>query len=287
MQPLISIVIANYNYGRFLETAIQSVLSQCNDALRLPNEESIELIIVDGGSEDNSVEVIRKYENKLAWWCSERDRGQSHAFNKGFAQATGRFLTWLNADDVMMPGGLLAVAIEIKAHPECRWFVGSSVWMDEQLRITRCFRAHRFSSLRARWGTLSVGSPSSFFLKSLLAEVGWVDETLQYGMDMELWCRFYFRAKQRYRRTKHYVWGFRIHPDSKVSGLNAVPDSYAALTRRLAQKAESMEIECRYGKSRTLVRLVDMGTVSLADGLQAWRETKALRGQVFKVEWKR
>ena len=92
-KPLLSIVIANYNYGRFLEEAIQSVLSQsCND---------YELIIVDGGSTDNSVEIIKKYEDKIAWWVSEKDKGQSDAFNKGFAHAKGKYLTWLNADDIL------------------------------------------------------------------------------------------------------------------------------------------------------------------------------------------
>ena len=96
IQPFVSVVIANYNYGRFLDEAIQSVLNQaCND---------VELIICDAASTDNSVEVIKKYADRIAWWCSEKDKGQSDAFNKGFSHAKGRFLTWLNADDVMLPG---------------------------------------------------------------------------------------------------------------------------------------------------------------------------------------
>ena len=98
--PFFSIVIVNYNYGRFLEAAILSILNQsCVD---------YELIVVDGGSTDNSVDIIRKYKNSISWWCSEKDNGQSHAFNKGFAHANGRFLTWLNADDLLMPGTLAA-----------------------------------------------------------------------------------------------------------------------------------------------------------------------------------
>ena len=89
LQPLLSIVIANYNYGRFLEEAIQSVLMQ--DAGDLA-----ELIICDAESTDNSVEVIKKYEKHITWWCSEKDGGQSAAFNKGFSHARGKFLTWLN-----------------------------------------------------------------------------------------------------------------------------------------------------------------------------------------------
>ena len=109
--PLLSIVIANYNYGRFLEEAIQSVITQ-------EGFDQCELIVVDGGSTDNSVEVIKKYSDKISWWCSEPDGGQSSAFNKGFRRASGRFLTWLNADDIFLPGALSAIMYEIRQHPE-------------------------------------------------------------------------------------------------------------------------------------------------------------------------
>ena len=97
--PILSIVIANYNYGRFLEDAIRSVCLQNMG-------DKIELIICDAASTDNSLEIIRKYASKIAWWCSEKDGGQSAAFNKGFSHARGKYLTWLNADDVLVSGCL-------------------------------------------------------------------------------------------------------------------------------------------------------------------------------------
>ena len=124
MNPIISIVIANYNFGRFLADAIESVLAQ-------DMGDDVELIICDGGSTDNSIEVIKKYEDKIAWWVSENDGGQSAAFNKGFAHAHGRFLTWLNADDILTRGALRAIANEIHKNPSCEWFVGSSVHSSE------------------------------------------------------------------------------------------------------------------------------------------------------------
>ena len=154
MQPLLSIVIANYNYGRFLDEAIRSVIAQ-------DMGDKVELIIVDGGSADNSVEIIKKYANGLppnisytdwinssnhnsqtppliTWWCSEKDGGQSAAFNKGFSHARGRFLTWLNADDVMLPGVIDALKTASERDPWQEWFVGGVYWLDPQMNVIRC-----------------------------------------------------------------------------------------------------------------------------------------------------
>lgn len=211
-RPLLSIVIANYNYGRFLDEAIQSVLSQsCQD---------YELIIIDGGSTDNSVEVIKKYADKLAYWCSEHDKGQSDAFNKGFARARGRFLTWLNADDVMLPGVIEKLKKASEKHPECEWFVGGCFWLDKTMRILKCGRGRPFSEIRYRSGDVSAWGPSSFFTKRMLDSVGGVDIRYQYSMDSELWLRFAYRLGARYRPFVDYAWGLRLHEDAKMSAHN-------------------------------------------------------------------
>lgn len=213
MKPLLSIVIANYNYGRFLEEAIRSVVGQ-------DGFDQCELIIVDGGSTDDSVEIIRKYADKIAWWCSEKDRGQSDAFNKGFAQARGRFLTWLNADDVMLPEVVQALKAAAERHPACEWFVGGCFWLDPQMRIVNCGRGRPFSELRYREGIVSAWGPSSFFTKHLLDCVGGVDVRFQYMMDSDLWLRFAYKANARYRPFCNYAWGLRLHPAAKMSGHN-------------------------------------------------------------------
>ena len=244
LQPLISIVIANYNYGRFLEEAIQSVISQ-------DMGDKVELLVCDAASTDNSVNIIKKYANglppntfyynwakgnssltandqqlktKITWWCSEPDGGQSAAFNKGFSHAHGKFLTWLNADDVLLPGTLKKLELAVNKHPDCEWFVGGCFWLDPEMRIINCGRGRRFSKIRYMEGNVSVWGPSSFFTKRLLDSVGGVDERFHFAMDSDLWLRFAHLAKARYRPFCNYAWGLRLHPDAKMSGHNFTDD---------------------------------------------------------------
>ena len=212
MQPLVSIVIANYNYGRFLEEAILSVVNQsCQD---------FELIVCDAASTDNSVEIIKKYADKISWWCSEKDGGQSAAFNKGFSRARGKFLTWLNADDVMCPGVIEKLKDAVEKYPDCQWFSGGFIWCDPNLNIVHCYSGYPLSSVRYNHGLAFVGSPSSFFTKELLFKAGGVDERFHYTMDTHLWLKFYYYCKASYRVFTDYAFVMRMHSDSKMGGHN-------------------------------------------------------------------
>lgn len=219
MQPLLSIVIANYNYGRFLEEAIRSVLGQVDETMRLPSGEYIELIIVDGGSTDDSVEVIKKYADRLAWWCSEKDRGQSHAFNKGFSKASGRFLTWLNADDLLCPGALEELARKHKRFPACEWFTGNFFrFIDETGRVSEIgWGPHVYPSfLQRQHSPVVVFGPSSAFAKSLYDRVDGINEAFHFCMDTELWLRF-MKLGVRQRRLNCFVYAFRMQKQSKTA----------------------------------------------------------------------
>ena len=220
MKPELSIVIANYNYGRFLAEAIESVLSQ--------SCQNFELIVCDAASTDNSVEVIRKYSDRIAWWCSEPDGGQSAAFNKGFSHAKGRFLTWLNADDVMMPGTLKAFTDAIAKNPKQEWFVGGVMWLTKDMRVIRCGRGRHMSRVRAEHGQVNVCGPSSFFSRELYERVGKIDERHHYTMDTDLWLRFALNEKQSFVPFVRYAWGLRLHEDAKMSGHNFNPDGTLA-----------------------------------------------------------
>jgi len=219
--PVISIVIVNYNYGRFLETAIKSVVEQ-------QSFDQCELIIVDGGSSDESVEIIKKYQDKIVWWVSEKDKGQSDAFNKGFSHASGVFGCWVNADDLLLPGVLHDVIGYLKKNPKSDWIGGGVVWLDKDMKVTKCSSNTQLPAFLQRISPgFIVGGPSSFFRISIIKEIGGFDISLHYAMDNDLWLRM---LTQGYRLSvlPRYLWTFRMHEASKTT-MNLLPHDVSVL----------------------------------------------------------
>lgn len=203
----ISIITPSYNQGQFIEKTILSVINQPHD--------DIEYIIIDGGSTDNTVEVIKKYEDKIAYWCSEKDSGQSDALNKGFAKATGDVVAWINSDDYYEEGVFNDV-LELFKNPavnivngDCTLFYtdGSPDWTDRSRKIdTR--RMLRY------WRTkFCPPQPSIFFRKSVLDSVGKVDESLNFSMDLDLWLRM--SLKYEFTYLNKVLSYYLIHGSSK------------------------------------------------------------------------
>ena len=313
MSPLLSIVIANYNYGRFLEEAIQSVVAQ-------DMGDNVELIICDAKSTDNSVEIIKKYANGLppntlrsewenfnsqlptpnskliAWWCSEKDGGQSAAFNKGFSHARGRFLTWLNADDVFMPGTLKAFERAVVAHPECKWFVGGVMWLTKDMRIIKMGRGRPFSHIRAKAGSIGVWGPSSMFSRELFEAVGGVDERFHYAMDNDLWHRFHYKCGETYLPFVDYAWGLRLHELAKMSGHNFSSDGMfcegeaeqlekeSKKVKQLAQEGAWMEE--LYKPKHTMNKWKQLISMSVYKSLAARIDTMRYRGSHYLEYYK-
>lgn len=209
--PILSIIIANYNYGRFLENAIRSVVDR-------DGFDRCELIIVDGGSTDNSVEVIKKYDGRISWWVSEKDKGQSDAFNKGFAHARGKYLTWLNADDVLLPGALRVIVDEMARYPNEEWFAGATAYFadDGIIKTATVPLGNVMPRLLGIPAWMRVSGPSSFFSRNLFDRAGGFDVGLQYVMDIDLWMRF-TNLGARLKVIDRYLWGFRLHGESKTS----------------------------------------------------------------------
>ena len=228
MNPLLSIVIANYNYGRFLEAAIRSVVEQ-------EGFDQCELIVVDGGSTDNSVEVIKKYANglppntplttnhqqlttKISWWCSENDKGQSDAFNKGFSHARGKYLTWVNADDIMPAGCLKKIVSEFERHPDCEWFTGNFYRFTEEGEVIEvAWGPHSLPKwLQTNGQPLAIYGPATFFTKELFDRVGGMKLYQNFMMDTDLWMRFIVNGTKQ-RRINCFCWAFRMHEASKTA----------------------------------------------------------------------
>jgi glycosyltransferase involved in cell wall biosynthesis len=217
--PVISVVTPSFNQGKFLAETIESVISQEGDF-------TIDYVIVDGGSTDNSVDIIRNYERMLQnreWtincrginfrWLSEKDRGQSDALIKGFRMAKGRIFAWLNSDDTYLPGTLQPVADFFNKNPEAGLLYGAAHYCDTDGAIIGRYRTDEFDFDRLAWFNF-ICQPSAFFTKVAFREVGGLDESLHFAMDYDLWIRIGRRFSCHY--LPWFLSIYRLHETSKT-----------------------------------------------------------------------
>ena len=177
----LSVVTPSYNQGRFIRATIDSVLSQ--------GIEDLEYWVIDGGSTDGTVDILRSYGDRIRW-VSERDRGQSDAINKGLRRSGGEVVCWLNSDDVFLPGCLRAVQEAFAADPRLDLAYGDGLLIDEAGAGLGRFPATEDFDL---WRLVNVWDyilqPSAFFRRSALERVGYLDEGLHYTLDWDLWIK--------------------------------------------------------------------------------------------------
>lgn len=205
--PLVTIVTPSYNQARFLEETIQSVLSQ-----EYPN---LEYIIIDGGSTDGSLEIIKKYADQLAWWVSEPDHGQTDAINKGFARAHGEILAWLNSDDTYLPGAVRQAAEFIQDNPQVGLVYGDANLVDEDGNILGPFPSRQTDYQRLLRGYVHIPQQTTFFRADLWHKLGPLDPSFYFAMDYDLWVRIAKIAPLRYHPR---LWAnFRLHHSGKTS----------------------------------------------------------------------
>ncbi len=206
--PRISVVTPSYNQGQFIEETIRSVLLQ-----GYPN---LEYIIIDGGSTDDTLEILRKYEPWLASWVSEPDEGQTEAINKGWRTGSGEFVTWLNSDDILTPDSLQVAAEALMARGDVDLVYGDFQEMDAQGRIVQLVGRFPFAIEEVlRYWRNPVCQPGFLMRRDLLTRIGYLDPAFHYAMDFDYWLRMGKRGRLLY--IPKVLAGFRIHPEAKGS----------------------------------------------------------------------
>ncbi len=223
--PRITVVTPSYNQGKYLEQTLRSVLEQ-----GYPN---LEYIVVDGGSSDGSVDIIRRYEKDLAWWVSEKDRGQSHALNKGFARATGDVYGFINSDDFLYPGALHCIADAYNAGAQ--WMVGwvqmieadGGEWPQLPQRI----------GLVPDWFiTNPIPQQGTYWAGKLWKQLGGFNEDLRYTFDYDFWMRLRFRGNVQPLILHRCLGSYRLHESSKtVSEFDAFEPEFVKIRREYVQ----------------------------------------------------
>ena len=249
MHPLFTCVIPVKGERPYLDTALESLRAQGLG-------EDLEIIVQDADVEP--------------------DEGQSDAFNKGFAKAKGEWLFWLNADDVLMPGALLAIKQLIERRGNAvDWIAGNDCYLDVSGRILRCMSERGWRSFYRGLPVRTFG-PSSFFRRELLEQYGPFDTSLHYCMDTDLWCKFR-AAGHWYAKLPRYVWGFRVHEGSKTSGALV-----GEMPARMREEVGIVDRRC--GTNCWRARVALLRAVRLLDGstIKSTVDTFRFRGKNWK-----
>lgn len=204
--PRLTVITPSFNQAQYLERTIQSVLNQ-----QYPN---LEYFIMDGGSTDGSLEIIKRYEPYLAGWVSEKDRGQTDAINKGIRRATGDYVAFQNSDDVFAPHAFERVANAWRKHPTTDVFFGDMYITDEDDVILEEMRAPEFCVECHIHEGMQVFNQSLFIKRS---KIGLLDESLRFVIDYEIVARLGVQAGIQFRHVAGFWGGFRVQPDAKSS----------------------------------------------------------------------
>jgi glycosyltransferase involved in cell wall biosynthesis len=268
--PLLSVVTPSYNQAQYLEETIQSVLRQ--------DHPCVQYITMDGGSTDGSVDIIRKYGDQMAYWESNPDSGQPQAINKGMAHATGSLLTWINSDDLLLPGALTLAASAHRANPEAI-LLGDVVHFSASEAFAFAVRQHNVSlqNVVAHWRSGWVwNQPGTFIPRSVWERIGALDEALRYTFDRDWLCRALL-AGIPVVYLGQLVAAFRLHDGSKTMGeATHWGEEQMLVTRRYAHclpRLSPTEVEAAHCLFESIIRLSFLNAADW-DGQEARRQLR-------------
>jgi len=262
---LISIITPSFNQANYLEQTLRSVLEQ-----DYPN---VEYIVVDGASTDESVDVVKKYEDLLAYWVSEKDSGQAEAINKGLARATGEIIAWLNSDDYYLPNTISATVKVFEENPDVAMVYGDMLAVDENGQIINTLR-YKQLTLEDLLCFQIIGQPAVFFRREVYEKIGGLDTTFHFLLDHHFWiriaqqgkilhvpqiwaaARYHAEAKNRAKAAEFGREAFRILAWAK--GQPDLTEAVSGVERRA--RASAHRVDARY--------LLDGGKP--ASALSAW-----------------
>jgi glycosyltransferase involved in cell wall biosynthesis len=250
--PIVSIVTPSYNQGQFIEETIRSVLLQ-----GYPN---LEYIIIDGGSTDGTADIVRKYEDRLTYWVSEKDNGPAQAINKGFARAEGQILAWLNSDDFLLPGAIGRIVEIRKNNPSAVALVGGCYRINPTGRILSVVIPQGLNrDCLADWGHGGFFyQPSCFFAAEAWYETGPLDENLLFAFDLDFWLRL--SSMGAFASTAEIISAAIIHKDAKTQA------------HRLEMRAETIAVQVKHGYQEAAI-----------NRLVRWLEDPSLNSRIREV----
>jgi glycosyltransferase involved in cell wall biosynthesis len=205
--PWVSLVTPSLNQGRYIESTLLSVIHQ-----GYPN---LEYIVMDGGSTDGTLEILRRHEARLAHWESSPDRGQSDAINKGWRRATGTYVWWLNADDLLTPGSLFAAVEALESDRSLDFVYGDTLLLDQDDVIVGRFHYRDFDFVDFILNRRDLPQAGALMRRSTLDRIGLLDEGLHYLMDYDLWIRLALGGG-RFARIDRALALFRLHEEAKT-----------------------------------------------------------------------
>lgn len=240
--PRVSLVTPSFNQAAYLEASILSVLNQ--------GYADLEYMVFDGGSQDGSTEILNRHRDRLAYWESVPDRGQAHAVNKGWARASGAYVWWLNADDLLVPGALQSAVEYMEANPDADLIYGDVLRIDESGRVMDLYEYRDFDLVRLVAAAGAIAQAGGLMRRTVIDRIGYLDEGLHFLMDTDYWIRLALSGGCIVHLSRPLAL-FRIHGQAKTQSgsLLAVQERYEVHRRLFERPDLPAELRTQRGRA--------------------------------------